>query len=268
MNAPFVSERRTPIRRVGIAGPIWKSALLFLFALAFAGKILAADANADFAAANKLYAEGKFTEAANDYQKILQTSGQSPSLLFNCANAEFKAGQLGKAIAAYRRAELLAPRDSENRANLAFVRNRVQGSTVRESRWQDWLGQLTVNEWTLLAALGFWLTLLLFAAKQIRPALAQKLRALTRLAVLLTILFAAALGVQATEHFSKSTAVVVEDQAAARSGPFEDAQTAFTARDGAELSVLNRHDDWVQVADGTGKIGWLNKKQVEVLPGA
>jgi uncharacterized protein YgiM (DUF1202 family) len=54
----------------------------------------------------------------------------------------------------------------------------------------------------------------------------------------------------------------------ARSGPFDDAQSTFTARDGAELSVLDGRDDWLQVADGSGKIGWLQAKQVETLPGA
>ena len=115
------------------------------------------------------------------YEKILQTGGQSPALLFNYANAEFKAGHLGKAIAAYRRAELLAPRDAEIRANLAFVRNQVQGATVRESRWQDWLGALTLNEGALLTAVLFWLTFALLAARQIRPALVPKLRSATRL---------------------------------------------------------------------------------------
>jgi len=62
--------------------------------------------------------------------------------------------------------------------------------------------------------------------------------------------------------------VVIADNVTARSGPFDDAQSAFTVRDGAELSVLDRHDDWVQVADGAGKTGWVSKKQVEVLPGA
>ena len=62
--------------------------------------------------------------------------------------------------------------------------------------------------------------------------------------------------------------MVIAAEATARSGPFDEAQSAFTARDGAELSVLDRHDDWVQVADGAGKIGWLTGKQVEVLPGA
>jgi tetratricopeptide (TPR) repeat protein len=242
--------------------------LVFLAGILFAANLFAADAAADFSAANRLYAEGKFADAAAGYEKILATGAQSPALLFNYANAEFKAGNLGKAIAAYRRTGQWSPRDDEIRANLAFVRKQVQGATVREGRWQSWLGKLSLNEWTLLAAGAFWLTCLLLATGQIRPALAPKLRTLTRLAVVLVIFFGAGLSLQAVNHFSRQTAVVISAEATARSGPFDWEQIAFTLRDGAELRVLDRHDDWVQVADGSGKIGWLNRKQVEVLPGA
>jgi tetratricopeptide (TPR) repeat protein len=242
--------------------------LAWLAAFVFAANIFAADAAGDFSAANKFYAEGKFSAAATAYESIINSGVISPNLLFNYGNAEFKAGNLGQAIAAFRRAGLLAPRDPEIRANLDFVRNQVQGSTVHEHRWQDWLGQLTLNEWTLLTALAFWLTLILFAVRQLRPALVPKLKSATSLFVGLTILFGAALGVQAADHFSNAVAVVTAAGATARSGPFADAQDAFVSHDGEELSVLSRHDDWVQVADGTGKIGWLNKTQVQVLPGA
>jgi len=73
--------------------------------------------------------------------------------------------------------------------------------------------------------------------------------------------------VQAANHFWSATAVVVSAGATARSGPFDDAQSAFTVRDGAELSVLDQREGWVQVANGTGKIGWLAMKQAIVLPG-
>ena len=242
--------------------------LVLLAAFVCSGRVFAGDVASDFSAANRLYAEGKFSDAAGAYEKLLQTGGQSPALLFNYANAEFKAGNLGRAIAAYRRAGLLAPRDAEIRANLQFVRNQVQGSTVRESRWQEWLGQLTLNEWTLLTAGAFWLTFLLFAARQIRPALGAKLKRTTTVFAVLTLLFGAALAMQVVEHFSKQTAVVISPMATARSGPFDEAQSAFTARDGAELAVMDRHDDWVQVDDGAGKIGWLAVKQVKILPGA
>jgi len=245
-----------------------KTWLSILLALVCAGKILAADVSADFSAANKLYAEGKFPDAANAYEKILQAGAQSSSLWFNAGSAEFKAGHLGKAIAAYRQSELLAPRDAELRANLAFVRNQVQGATVRESSWQNWVGSLTLNEGTLLTAILFWLTLGIFVVRQIRPALVTKLQGVTRILVVLTIFSATVLGLQAANHFSNGTAVVTVAEATARSGPFDDAQSAFTVRDGAELSVLDQRDGWVQVANNAGKSGWLSTKLVAVLPGA
>ena len=245
-----------------------KNWLSILLALVCAGNIFAADITTDFAAANKLYAEGKFSEAAAAYENLLQTSEQSPSLLFNYGNAEFKADHLGKAIAAYRKAKLLSPRDPELRANLAFARTQVTGFTLRESQWQKWTGSLTLNEGALLTTVLFWTMFALFALRQIKPALAPKLRTATRTVVLLTLFSGAILTLQTWNHFNATVAVVMVADATARSGPFDEAQSAFTARDGAELRVLDRHDDWVQVSNGVGKIGWLSKKQAEILPGA
>jgi len=245
-----------------------KNLFASLCVLLLTAKVFAADVAADFSAANELYAKGKFADAATACEKILQAGATSPALLFNAANAEFKAGHLGKAIAAYRRAELLAPRDAELRANLAFVRNQVQGATLRESRWQNWAGALTLNEGAVLTAVFFWLSLGLLVARQLRPALVPRLKAATRFFIVLTLFSGTVLGVQVANHFLSATAVVVDDNATARSGPFDDAQSAFTARDGAELSVVDLRDGWVQVTNGAGKSGWLNRKQVEVLPGA
>jgi tetratricopeptide (TPR) repeat protein len=228
----------------------------------------AGDPAAAFAAANELYAKGKFAEAAAGYDQLLQTAGQSPALLLNQGNAEFKAGHLGRAITAYRRAGLLTPRNAELRANLAFVRTQVQGAPAHETVWQRWTGALTLNEGAWLAAGFFWVLFGLLAARQLRPALAPRLRGATRLVLILTVCSGAVLGLQAASHFGSAVAVVTGAEATARSGPFDDAQSAFTAHDGAELRVLDRHDDWVQVADGTGKIGWFSRQQVEVLPGA
>ncbi|MGB7747130.1 MAG: tetratricopeptide repeat protein [Verrucomicrobiia bacterium] len=234
----------------------------------FAGGAMAADISPEFNTANKLYAEGKFAEAATAYEKMLQSKTVSPALYFNCGNAEFKSGNFGRAIAAYRQAAQLSPRDAEVRANLEFARNQVQGPTFRESRWNNWLGLLTLNEWTGLAAAALWLTLALLAAMQIRPALKTVLRGFVFSAVAVTLLSCACLGVDAAMHFSKQTAVVVATEVTARSGPFEEAQSAFTARNGAELAVLDHRDNWLQVTDGSGRIGWLQLQQVETLPGS
>lgn len=237
-------------------------------ALGGPGRLAAADAAAEFSAANELYAKGKFAEAAAAYEQMRQREGESAALLFNCGNAEFKAGHLGKAIAAYRQAELLTPRDAELRANLAYVRSQVAGGGGQESRWQSWVGTLTLNEGTLAAAGCGWLLLGLLAARQVRPALAPKLRTATRVAAVLTLGSGSVLALQTANHFHTAVAVVTAAEASARSGPFDDAQSSFTVRDGAELRVLDRHDGWVQVAGAGGKIGWLSAAQAEVMPGA
>ena len=165
----------------------------------------------------------------------------------------------------------MTPRDAEVRANLDFARNQVQGPTLHESRWSrtaGWLGLLTLNEWTVLAAVALWLTFALLAAVQIRPVLKTALRGFLPSAVAVTLLSCACLGVDAAIHFSKETAVVITPEVTARSGPFEEAQSAFTARNGAELAVLDRRDNWLQVTDGSGRIGWLQRQQVEILPGS
>ena len=92
----------------------------------FNGSAMAADIPTEFNAANKLYAEGKFAEAADAYKKTLQSGAAAPALYFNYGNAEFKSGNFGRAIAAYRQAAQLTPRDAEVRANLEFARTRCK----------------------------------------------------------------------------------------------------------------------------------------------
>jgi tetratricopeptide (TPR) repeat protein len=242
--------------------------ILFILAVVFfcAGTLLASDLASDFSAANRFYSAGKFVEAAKAYNSILSSGAVSPNLLFNDGNAEFKSGNLGRAIAAYRQAALLAPRDADVRANLEFARNQVQGATLHESHWENLLSAFTLNEWTALAAIAFWLAFLLFATMQIRPALKNALRGFARSMAVAAIIFCACLAAAATIHSSKSVAVVVLPDAVTRSGPFSDAQNAFAVHDGAELAVLDKRNGWVQVADGNGRSGWMQDGQVKVLP--
>ena len=244
-----------------------KRPLSILFAVFLcAGALFASDVAGNFSAANQFYAAGKFAEAAKAYETILNSGSVSPNLLFNDGNAEFKSGNLGRAIAAYRRATLLAPRDADVRASLQFARNQVQGSTFQGGHLENLLGTLTLNEWTVLAMITFWLAFILLAVMQLRPASKNILRGFTRAAAVAAILFCACLATAAAFHSSRTVAVVVLPDAVTRSGPFEDAQNAFAVHDGAELAVLDQRNGWVQVSDGNGRTGWMQSKQVEVLP--
>jgi tetratricopeptide (TPR) repeat protein len=215
-----------------------------------------------FEAANTLYYEGKFAEAASAYEKLAQPGQASPALFFNLGNAFFKSGQIGRAIAAYRQAEALTPRDPDVRANLQFARNQVQGPTLSASRWQHWLARLTLNEWSLLAAAALWLWFLLLALLQWRPALNRPLRGYVAGLGLGTLFLCVCLAANWRQNRSASTAIVIAPDAVVHHGPLEASPNAFTVHDGAELRILDEKDDWLQVSTDPQRVGWIRRDQM------
>jgi hypothetical protein len=217
-----------------------------------------------FEGANKLYEEGKFADAAAAYEKLSQSGTVSAALFYNLGNAFFKSGQIGRAIFAYCKAEQITPRDPDIRANLQFARNQVQGPTLVRTRSQRWLGKLTMNEWSLLAAGAIWVLLLLLALLQWRPALRPALRGFVVVTAIVAVLLCACLAAAWSETHSTRTVVVIGPEAAVHNGPFDESPTAFRLNDGAELRVMDEQHEWFQVTADGRRSGWLRKDKVAV----
>jgi tetratricopeptide (TPR) repeat protein len=247
-----------------------RSAILLFTCVILAGfsgaRASAANVSTEFDAANKLYEQGKFRDATAAYQAIARTGTVSAALDFNLGNAFYKCGEIGRALASYRQAERLDPRDPDLRANVQFVLNRVQGPTLTPSRWQAWLQRLTLNEWTELAAAAVWLWLVLLVARQLRPAWKPALRTLTLLSGVAAAVLCFCLGARFLAR-SEHKAIVIAQEATVRNGPLEESKPAYTVHDGAELSVLDKKDDWLQVDVGGRRIGWLKRGEVLLWPG-
>lgn len=244
-----------------------------LVALPFA--VSANDLSSGFDAANRLYEQGKFSEAATTYEKLAEANPVSPTLYFNLGNAWFKAGQLGRAIAAWRLAERLEPRDPSLRFNLAFVRKKVTGSEAPVgSLWERALRTLTINEWTGLASAGLWVWFFLLALREWRPAWRRALSGYTATVGVAAALLLGCLAAAANQQFNTTAAVVAVPDAIVRIGPLEEAQpTKFQFRDGNELAVLDQKELaaggqnqlWLYVRDAAGRVGWLKSDQVVLL---
>jgi tetratricopeptide (TPR) repeat protein len=239
-------------------------ALVCLLALPLIGR--AQMAVAAFEAANKLYEEGKYSDAASAYRKILQSGDVSAAVWFNLGNACFKSSQIGHAIAAYAQAKQLAPRDPDVRANLQFARNQVSGPTLMPSRWQQWLGQLRLNEWATLAAGAFWLEFLLLGLRQWLPTLKSATRGLVIAIGVAVLVTAAGLTAAWRQTRVNATAIVIARETTVHAGPLPESPTAFKVNDGAELRVLDRKDQWLQVGAGSQRIGWVRQDEVLLSP--
>jgi tetratricopeptide (TPR) repeat protein len=221
-----------------------------------------------FLQANKLYEEGKFSQAASMYEGLLRDGHISPAIYFNAGNAWFKTGQLGRAIYDYRRAEQLAPRDPDIRANLEIARTRVGAgnASLPGSRWTRWVSRLTLNEWACAASAAVALFFIVLTARQISIAFAKSSGGLVWVLAAASAWFLICLGLSIDQRLLETTSIVIEPEAVVRRGPLEESQSAFTAHDGAEMTVLGRNGDWLQVSDAARRIGWVQQKDVAQMP--
>ena len=234
----------------------------------------AADSTPAFDAANKLYEQSRFAEAAAAYGKLLESNPRSETLHFNLGNAWFKAGQMGRAIAAYREAERLAPREPGVRFNLQFVRKKVSGSeSAPGSLVHRTLSALTVNEWTLLAGVAFWSWFGLLAWREARPESRGAVSGYTATVGVVTMVLIGCAAAAASQ-WGEAEAVVSVPEAIVRSGPLDEAKVLHQLRDGVELTLLDKKDvmsgeqkqTWIQVRDAAGRAGWLKSDQVVEVP--
>jgi tetratricopeptide (TPR) repeat protein len=215
-----------------------------------------------FESANTLYDSRRYPEAAAAYSQIEAAGSRSAALYYNLGNTYFKSGRLGEAIAAYLKAEALAPRDPDIRANLRFAREQRQGPSAAPTLVERWLSRFTLNEWSLVLACGTWVFFLYLVATQLRF-----IPRSTTLAVLLGLLTAGLFlctwqAWSLRQHGAR--AIIVVPEVVGRTGPLEESSSALTLHDGAELRVLDRKDEWLQVAIDPKRIAWVKTNQVVI----
>jgi tetratricopeptide (TPR) repeat protein len=236
--------------------------------LAAAACARADTASAPFDQANQLYEEGHYTLAVAAYQTMTQAGPVSAAVYFNLGNAWYKAGQVGRAICAWRRAAELAPRDPDVRANLQFARNQpgLGAPAIAGSRWTRWVALLTLDEWTGPASVFGALFFVVLTLRQIRPAWKKATAGLVWALATAWVCGMICLGLALDARFGARSSVVVVPEAVARRGPWEEAASVFTAHDGAELLVLGSKDGWLEVADAASHSGWVPQNEVEIAP--
>lgn len=246
------------------------NALSFFFAILLgivSYSSIAATVEEDFEQANRLYEQGRYTESAQAYEKILKAGRASAAVYFNWGNALFKSGKIGMAIYAYLNAERLAPRDPDVKANLEFARKTVNGGAVLVKRhWTDLVKKLTLNEWAILFAMAFWGLFIMLALCQWNTKYKNKLQFPIKLGIFLLIIFGLCLGLNAYDCMTNRIAITIVQNGYAHQGPLDESPSKFPIRDGLEFTILDRKGDWLQVSDNSYRIGWVKTNDVIMLP--
>ena len=245
---------------------------LALLLLLLAGCARETTSGAQVAEANQLYEAGRFTEATALFQTLVDAGVMDGTVYYNLGNAYFKAGDLGRAILNYRRAQRLLPRDPDVAANLQLARTQTRDQLEVEDRSAlVVLTRRVLVEWTTLdeaasLALGVWVVECALAVAAILwPQGRGGLRYGIIVVGALLGLSVLSVGIRVLDARGRIPAIVVAEAADVRSGPAADYLLEFTLHAGAEVRILENREGWVRVALPGDLQGWMPGEALETL---
>ncbi len=215
-----------------------------------------------FLAANLAYDQKDYPAAIEKYQNLLQQGQATTAVYYNLGNCYFRLGDLGRAIWSYRRALKLNPGDKDTRENLEFARLyridkiKEENSFAPLSIFYFLPTTLGLNSVSWLGALLWWTSagfLLLLLVFRRRTRLIQILTGIS-LALLLILAISLWVGIKAE---GKKYAVVLSNEAEAKSGPGEDYVSLFNVHQGLECEVEEEREGWYLIYLSNGTKGWV-----------
>jgi tetratricopeptide (TPR) repeat protein len=237
---------------------------LLLSAPGFAG------ADEDFRAGVRLYDQGDFTGAAGKLQSVIDQGFASASLYYNAGCAYYKAGQLGEAIANFRRAEKMAPDDEDVRTNLAFVKqfcvDKVDAAQTDPflSQVRSLLATLHPNQYFLISFVAFILLFIFLALK--RTGVVTRFGHSPAIALAaITIIGAIAMTWVLRANYLVDEGVIVVEQTEILSGPGSEFELQFEGHEGLTFEVLDQKQDYYLGLFANKLKGWVKTSAVEKI---
>lgn len=218
-----------------------------------------------FDQANKLFEQGEFETAIVEYNSLIESGIQTPAIHFNMGNAYFRQNKTGMAIYHYLMAQTLDPLDADVQANLKFTRDTAGlPSGGISSAWRQWISTLPLNTWFILTSLPFWGYCVLKTAQLLTASAKwEGVRSILGWmigpsACLLALILWTASGQQ--------VGVVITDRAPLHSSPFSDSKNLSEMKTGEEVQLLAEKNQWRQIRNAKGELGWLEMSHLKSIP--
>lgn len=210
-----------------------------------------------------------YEKALLRYQKI-NKSIPSGKVYYNIGNTYFRMGNIGQAIANYRRAEQHLPGDPNLQHNLVYVLGKRQDTIIPQQKetllralffWHYDLSQNIRSTIVIYSYIGFWVIagVVFLSPWRISPWSLAPFAAVTLL--LASSLFLSNYG-------TKDAAGVITDlEVIARKGDSRSYQSSFTAplHAGIEFILLERRGSWLYVELQDGRQCWLPARSCELI---
>lgn len=222
-----------------------------------------AQTNADFVKANQEYAQGQFKEAIAGYETLIRAGQWNANLFYDLGNAYFRTGDFGRAILNYERALALERHHPEATANLQIARDESRALELRPSWPERYLQFASVDQYSIAAAIAFWL-----AAFTVVMLIFVRRRAAALIATSVFSLLISAVAIYALHTLEGGTkgdalAIVTGKNVQARLATADTANSVLALPPGSEIKILSTRGDWIYAALPNTLRGWIPAKDAE-----
>jgi tetratricopeptide (TPR) repeat protein len=241
--------------------------IIAVFVMLFAPAMLAGPAELNspgalFYQGNTLYQDGKYEQAINAYQKILDMGWESGNLYYNIGNSYLKEGKPGMAVLSYEKAMAFIPNDSDLRSNYGYV---LQGLKHEPQVFGGWFERMacslfrgmTIDLLTVFLCCLYiisiaYLILILFFKR-------LKVARVFFAGIVLPVFIVSLYGLAGKIDYQGRICVVTGRDADVRFEPLENATVYFELSEGDKVKITDKNGDWYKIKRFDNKTGWLKK---------
>ena len=207
------------------------------------------------------FEQGRLDEALEIWRAPLEQGRGSPALHTNLGVAYYRSGDHPRAIAHWKMARALSPRDADAAHNLAVVRSEIQGAPPPAGGLPFALQLGTVGEYGILGSLSFLVASV--GAWWARVRLLSPWPWIGLAVIGLLFAWLSLSGIMALER--RPGAVVVDRPLSLRIEPDLTAPSAHVLQPGAEVQVEQRRDGFVLVRTLGGDRGWAPSSGLAIV---
>lgn len=246
----------------------------FLYILTFfVASLTSAQNETLFEQGNTLYNDGKYPEAIDKYQAILDSGMHSSELYFNLGNAHYKLNHIAPSIYYYEKALQLDPNDKDIKNNMAYAKNMTIDAidAVPEVGISKILNNITsvlsYDGWAITTVILFVLFVLLFLTYYFAQYTMRKRMAFSGGFLVLGVGVLTLILAFHSYNLDKKNnpAIVFAQESQVKSEPNLSSQEAFVLHEGTKVQVLDTVNNWKKIKLADGKTGWIASEDIKVL---
>ena len=217
-----------------------------------------------FFQANQAYKDGNYPEAVQLYSELTGTGHTTGHLFYNLGNACFRAGDPGRAILNYKRAELFIPRDADLRFNLSYARDRTGDATEEPELLFDfvffWVDSLSLDELFYAFAL---VNLVFFVMLTVRIFTKREWTYyVVVVCVIVWLIAGLSFGTRYVQIATDSRVVILADELNVLAGPDPHDTVLFRLHAGTVLERERSEGGWSLIRISDEKRGWVESHAI------